>query len=333
METPGKELVNMKLTCHSKACIATPCLHLPSVNAHIEMHSDYFVVNESIKYTELKNLLESRVDICSLFVNPNAQGYKIDRNLLDKTSVKVINTCSTGTNHIDKEYCASKGISIYSLTRDYELINNLPSTAELAFAFLLGLFRNLPACTNLLQSHRWEYQSVMGHQLSGANIGVLGYGRLGKIFCKQLEGFGANIYVCEKDISIKVPSKYNQVSIDDLFTISDAVVLHIHADHDNNKIISSDLLKTTKKGFYLVNTSRGEIVCEEAIADLIQTGHLSGYATDVLAHEFDDITDSPILRLFDSGKYNVIITPHVGGMTYEGQEKAFLYALNKYSFS
>ena len=332
MEIPGKELAKMKLTLDSKACIATPCLHLPSVHAYIESYSDYFVVNESIKYDELKNLLESRNDISSLFVNPNAQGYRIDRVLLEKSSVNVINTCSTGTNHIDKEYCASNGISIYSLTRDYDLINNLPSTAELAFAMLLGLFRNLPACTNLVKSHRWEYQSVMGHQLSGANIGVLGYGRLGKIFCKQLEGFGANIFVCEKDSSVLVPSKYNRVSIDDLFTVSNAVVLHIHAESCNRKLISSELLKTTKKGFCLVNTSRGEIVCEEAIAQFIESGHLSGYGTDVLAHEFDDITSSPILRLFDSGKYNIIITPHVGGMTYEGQEKAFLYALNKYSF-
>ena len=331
MEILGKELDDMHLSHYNKAVIATPCLHLPSVNSYIAQNSDYFVVNESIKYSELQTLLASRSDITSLFVNPNSQGYKIDRDLLKSSAIKSINTCSTGTNHIDKEYCSLNNISIYSLTRDYDLINNLPSTAELAFAMLLGLYRNLPACTNLIKSHRWEYQSVMGHQLSNANIGVLGYGRLGKIFCRQLEGFAANISVCEKDASINIPSKYSRVSIEDLFMNSDAVVLHIHADSYNTNLISSDLLQTTKKGFYLVNTSRGEIVCEQAIADFIESGHLSGYATDVLANEFDDISKSPILKLFDTSKYNIIITPHVGGMTFEGQEKAFLYALQKYS--
>ena len=82
----------------------------------------------------------------------------------------------------------------------------------------------------------------------------------------------------------------------------------------------------------MINTSRGDVVNELDISKSLESGHLGGYATDVLESEFSNIDDSPILNLYKKNKYNIIITPHVGGMTFEGQEKAFLYALNKFKF-
>ena len=107
--------------------------------------------------------------------------------------------------------------------------------------------------------------------------------------------------------------------------------MHIHADRKNKNLVNSALLDDAKDGLYLVNTSRGEIVCEEAVAMSIKSGKLAGYATDVLDSEFERIESSPILQLYDQRLYNIIITPHVGGMTFEGQEKAFMYALNKFN--
>ena len=78
-----------------------------------------------------------------------------------------------------------------------------------------------------------------------------------------------------------------------------------------------------KRGIYIVNTSRGDIVDEEAISEKIVSGDIGGYATDVLESEFSNISDSPIFKLFQLNMYNILVTPHVGGMTFEGQEKVF----------
>ena len=195
-----------------------------------------------------------------------------------------------------------------------------------------GLFRNLSLCLNNVLSHGWDYTGVMGHQLAGSKIGIHGYGRLGKIFAEQLSGFNVDILVCESNPSVKVPSKYQQATIDELCK-SDAVAIHIHSTPSNKGLISSELLDKAKHGIYIINTSRGDIVDEEAVSNKIVSGDIGGYATDVLESEFSNISDSPIFKLFKSNLYNILVTPHVGGMTFEGQEKAFLYALKKFKLS
>ena len=84
-----------------------------------------------------------------------------------------------------------------------------------------------------------------------------------------------------------------------------------------------------KKGSYIINTSRGELVDESAIIRSIQTGHLSGYATDVIRDEFGDQQSSQLVE-YSKENSNVLITPHVGGMTWEGQTKAYKWAVNKF---
>ncbi len=321
----------MLLSSTRKCLIATPVLHLPKVAEYVLNNKDVFVLMENPNYDDLNSLLSSNSSIVSLFINPNAQGFFIDRDLLVNTSLRCINTCSTGTNHIDKQACLDLHIQLYSLAKDYSLINSLPSTSELAFGMMIALYRHFPKCNELIMDNNWNYKDAMGHQISGSTVGVLGYGRLGKIFCKQLEGFGAQILVCDNDPEVDVPSKYKRVDINDLFTESNAVAIHIHSIPANIGIINSSLLRLSRKGFYLINTSRGDLVDEKALASLLESGHLGGYATDVLATEFSQLGDSPVLKLYQKQKYNILITPHVGGMTYEGQEKAFLFALKKFN--
>lgn len=333
MAIPGKELAKMYLSSNEKCLVATPVLHLPKVKDFLLANSEYFNVNERCDEAELRKILKTEKNIKYLFVNPNAQGYFLGQNILEGSGMKGINTCSTGTNHMDLEYCKDNNIQIYSLTKDYELINNLPSTSELAFALMQGLFRNLSLCLNNVFDHSWDYTGVMGHQLAGSTIGILGYGRLGKIFGEQLSGFNVNVLVCESNANIIVPDKYRQVTIEELFSESDAIAIHIHSTQSNKGLISSSLLDKAKHGVYIVNTSRGDIVNEEEISKKITSGQIGGYGTDVLEAEFSNISESPIFKLFKLNKYNILITPHVGGMTFEGQEKAFLYALDKFKLN
>ena len=328
----GNSLEDFQLSKSNKCLIATPINHLPLVREFVSDKKQFFQVAEKLTKYELKKILKEDPSLRYLFVNPNAQGYLIDEEMLKNINIKGINTCSTGTNHINLNYCKKNNINVISLTKDYELINNLPSTSELAFALLQGLFRKIILCNNkVIDEGIWDYTNVMGNQLAGKTIGCLGFGRLGKIFCKQLEGFNVHVKVCEKE-NIIIPKRYLRVSLKELFATCDAVAIHIHSSEENKNLISSDLLSISKKGFFLINTSRGDICDELEITKYLKIGHLGGYGADVLSSEFLNIKLSPIYNLAREKKYNIIITPHVGGMTYEGQSKAFLYALNKFKF-
>ena len=320
------------LNNNSRCLIATPISHLKEVTKYLKEKEMYFELAENANKDEIKFILKNDSTLKYVFINPNAQGYKFDKDLLSQINIKGINTCSTGTNHIDLDYCKKNNIEVLSLKNDYELINNLPSTSELAFCLLQALSRKLILCnTRVFDEKIWDYRHVMGNQISGKNIGCLGFGRLGKIFCKQLQGFNVNIKVCEIK-NVNIPKEYERVSIEELFLKSDAIALHIHSCKENLNLINKSLLSKSKKGLILVNTSRGDICDEKAISSLLKEGHLGGYGTDVLETEFTNIEDSPIFKLGLEKKYNIIVTPHVGGMTYEGQNKAFLYAMKKFSF-
>lgn len=323
-------LNNFKLNTKKRCLIATPVNHLPSVKEFLIKKKNLFLIEERISKDNLVNKFNEDHTLKYLFVNPNAQGYFIDKEMLSKLTILGINTCSTGTNHIDMEYCKEKKIDVISLKNDFEIINNLPSTSELAFCLMQSLFRKLILCNNhVVDAGGWDYLNVMGNQLAGKTIGCLGFGRLGKIFCNQLRGFNVDIKVCEKENTI-IPKPFKKVSINELFLTCDAVAIHVHSSSENKNLVNCKLLEKTKKGFLLVNTSRGDICDELEIAKLINNGHIGGYATDVLSTEFIDIKLSPIYKLAKERNHNIIITPHVGGMTFEGQSKAFLHALNKF---
>jgi D-3-phosphoglycerate dehydrogenase len=261
--------------------------------------------------------------ITSLLCNPNKQGYKIDRELLENSNVNLINTCSTGLNHIDIEFCKQKNISVFSLTSDYELINNLPSTSELAFGLMLSLLRKIPDGKKHVSDYNWDYLNFVGRQIKDLNIGIIGYGRLGKLMDNYCKAFGAKTYIYDPKLDIE------QTNLQDMFSECDVISLHVHVSNETRYMIDYELFKLSNKELFLINTSRGEIVKEYDIVRALNENLLTGYGTDVLENEFDDIKKSPIIKAMNSG-HNIIVTPHVGGMTIEGQTLAYKYAINKF---
>ena len=323
--------MNFELNKDCKCLIATPVSHLPKVIQYLNLNKNVFKLNENAKANDLIRSFKDDEKLKYIFINPNAQGYFLNGDILSKLKLKGINTCSTGTNHIDLDYCLKNNILLTSLKNDLELLNKLPSTSELAFCLMQCLNRKILMCNKqVIENFIWDYRNVMGNQLAGQTVGCLGYGRLGKIFCNQLEGFDVRIKVCDNDKNIYIPKKYEKVDINELFSSCNSVAIHIHSNPQNFNLINDKLLENIRKDFVLVNTSRGDICDENAIAKKIINGQMGGYGTDVLKTEFTNIKKSPILQAALQNKYNIIITPHVGGMTYEGQTKAFLYALKKF---
>ena len=303
-----------------KIAVITPVKHLEGIEKLLATKGNVVYYETASKLEVKKALLKHQID--TILCNPNQQTYKIDKELLGGTKVTLINTCSTGMNHIDVDYCNDNNIKIYSLTKDMDLINDLPSTSELAFGLMMSLLRKIPQGKNHVSKYNWDYTQFMGRQIKDLNIGIIGYGRLGKMMFNYCKAFGANVYVYDPYVS------HTFSNLEEIFTKCDVISLHVHVTDETKYMINKDLFGYINKDCYIINTSRGEIVNEKDIVKGLKSGVITGYGTDVIEDEFGDLTKSPIIKAMNDGK-NIIVTPHVGGMTIEGQTKAYKWSINK----
>ena len=309
----------MKIVC------ITPIKHLDEVYERLEQYGEVIYVPE-ISKLELTILLSETPDIEYLFTNPNKQNFILDEEVLKNSNIKVINTCSTGLNHIDMDCCERNNVKVWSLKEDFELINDLPSTAELSFGLMMSLLRKIPEGFDSVKKGEWDYEPFIGRQVKGLTIGIIGFGRLGRITTELFKGWGVNILVNDPYVGT---FEYEQVEIKEIQKKSDVVFLHLHANKETRNMVDRELLSNMKKGSILINTSRGELVNEKDVINSIKEGHLGGYGTDVITDEFGDVKESELVE-FSRENNNVVITPHVGGMTWEGQTKAYKWAIDKF---
>ncbi len=274
---------------------------------------------------ELKKILKKNKKINSIFCNPNRQGYVLNNHILKDSSVKLINTASTGLNHINQKDCNRLGIKVISLTKDIGLIKKLPSTSELAFGLMINLLRNIIPSFNSVKKNKWDYSPYIGQEIASLTIGIIGLGRLGNFMAKFANAFGMKILYFDP---LKKNLKFKKISLKRMFQVCDVISIHAHVNKKTKYMVNRNLLKLSKKKPVIVNTSRGEIVNEKDIIWALKNKIISGYATDVIEQEFDNIKKSPIIK--NINKYNIIVTPHTGGMTYQGQLRAFSYAAEKF---
>ena len=310
----------MKIVC------ITPIKHVKGLYEMLDAQGD-IVYEPYISKSDLHKLLKKN-KAKALFCNPNKQEFKLDKDVLNGTNVGLINTASTGLNHIDVQYCKDNKIEIYSLTTDFEVLKKLPSTSELAFGLMLDLLRKISASFDDVKDGNWDYEKFEGRMVMGLTAGVVGYGRLGQYFAKYCEAFGMNVVVYDphKDVIL-----HTQVdSLQKLAEVSDVIALHVHVSYETKYMINKDVIKHMKKKPYIINTSRGEIVHEKDLIDGLKNGKIAGYGTDVIEDEFGSISESPIIKGVKDG-LNIIATPHTGGMTWEGQLLAYGHAIKKFS--
>jgi D-3-phosphoglycerate dehydrogenase len=150
---------------------------------------------------------------------------------------------------------------------------------------------------------------------------------------KYCDAFGANVKIYDPYITSELDDRfrlnYTCSSLRKLIEHSDVISIHVHVSDETKYMINKQILGYSEKKPYIINTSRGEIVNEDDIVSALDENLILGYATDVIENEFDNILNSPIIRAMNDGK-NILITPHVGGMTWEGQKKAYEWAINKF---
>ncbi len=301
----------------------TPINHLEGLKSNLRKRGR-LIYKPDINKKELKKILEKNNKISIIFCNPNRQGYILNKEILQNSSVKLINTASTGLNHINQNDCKKLGIKILSLTRDFKLLQNLPSTSELSFGLMINLLRNIFKAFKSVKNKNWDYTPFIGQELSSLTIGIIGLGRLGNFMAKYAKAFDMKIIYYDP---LKKTKKYKKTNLKKLIEISDVISIHAHVNKQTKYMINKKILRLTKKKPIIINTSRGELVNENDIIWGLKNNIISGYGTDVIEKEFIDIRKSPIIK--NINRYNIIVTPHIGGMTQQGQQKAYNFAINK----
>lgn len=259
-------------------------------------------------------------------------GLNFNKEVLDKAKkLKVIATATTGLDHIDVEEAKKKGITIISLRGETEFLNSITGTAELAAGLMIDLMRFSPWAFDDVKEYNWDREAFRGHNLYGATLGVVGVGRLGTWMARYGKAFGMNVLFHDPEVIKSPVPDCVKVTLDEVLSKSDVVSIHIHLSNETRDMFNKDLLKKMKKSAYLINTSRGEIVHEADLLDALKSGKIAGYGTDVLAGELEfnkSFKNYPLVEYAKKNK-NVIIVPHLGGMTYESRANTDIFMAKK----
>lgn len=257
-------------------------------------------------------------------------GHKIDKEIIDAaTNLKTIVSATTGLNHIDLEETERKSIKVLSLKGETVFLSNIHATAEHTWALLLSLVRKMPQAHMHALSGGWNRDCFKGNELNGRTLGIVGMGRIGSKVARYGLAFGMDVIVCDEQDQINLPEGARKKGLKELLQISDIVTIHINYNYENHGIFGEAELTNMKEGSLFINTSRGEVVDENALLKGLRNGHLGGAALDVLCSENDPKEASDGLIAYAKENDNLIITPHIGGCTYESMEKTEIFMAQK----
>ncbi len=302
----------------------------PKISSRAKEILEEFGKVESLSLSQL-DFYQKVCDYEVLFVG---LGLTIDKNTIDAAKkLKVIATATTGLDHIDVAYAKQKGIEILSLRGEDEFLNSITGTAELAFGLMLDVVRNVSVSFESVKNYQWDREKFCGHSVEGKILGIVGFGRLGKMMAKYGKAFGMKVIVCDpnktKDESIKAGVK--KVEFDELLCESDIISLHVHLSDETENMFTEKVFQKMKSSAYLINTSRGKIVNENDLLVALKNKTIAGYGADVLAGElnFSEIFENHPLVEYSKTHDNLIITPHIGGMTHESREATDIFMAEK----
>ena len=224
----------------------------------------------------------------------------------------VIGRAGTGVDNIDVDSATRKGIVVMNTPG-----GNTISTAEHTMALMLGMCRSIAAANHSIREGKWERKKFKGTELEGKTLGVIGLGRVGREVAVRARAFGMYVLGYDPVISAESAGRLGVdfVDLDQIFTNSDIITVHVPLNEATENLISSDTIQKCKDGVKIINCARGGIVNEEALLEAIESGKISAAAFDVYEVEPPDLNS----KLFHHDK--ILTTPHLGASTEEAQEK------------
>ncbi|MBT5415216.1 MAG: hypothetical protein HOH66_07200 [Rhodospirillaceae bacterium] len=253
---------------------------------------------------------------------------RIDEEFLARAArLRVIGSPSTGTDHMEVEAIRERGIALFDIAREFDLINSFSATAELAFGLILSLVRHLPPAVAAAREGDWARERFSGFQLLGKTLGILGLGRLGNISARIGNGFAMRVIA--HDIRAVEAPGVETVDFETLLHESDILTIHVHLTETTRDMIDTGALARMKPGALLINTSRGAVVDEAALLSALESERLAGAGLDVIDGEWlDDKRGHPLIA-YAKAHDNLVITPHIGGATTESIYGARVFMARK----
>jgi len=228
------------------------------------------------------------------------------------TDLVVVGRAGVGLDNVDVPAATQRGVMVVNAPT-----SNILSVAEQAMGLLLAQARNIPAAHADVVAGRWQRSKWEGVELHGKVLGILGLGRAGSLVAQRALAFGMRLLAFDPYISADRARAMGVElrTVEELFAESDFISIHTPKTPETTGLVNRDLLAKAKPGIRIINTARGGIVDEEALADAIRDGVVGGAGLDVFAKE--PLGDSPLLAL-----PQVVVTPHLGASTEEAQDKA-----------
>ncbi len=233
----------------------------------------------------------------------------------------VVGAFCIGTTQIDLEACRSKGIAVFNAP-----YSNTRSVVELAIGEIIMLMRSIFPRSTEIHNGAWNKTAENSREVRGKNLGIVGYGNIGKQLSVLAEAMGMRVYYYDVDDQLALGNAIKCNTLEDLLNVSDVVTLHIDDNKANKNFIGERELNQMKRGSMLINLSRGFVVDIEALVNALKTKKLAGAAVDVYPEE-PNANGQFFTEL--QGLENVILTPHIGGSTEEAQRNIADFVPNK----
>jgi (S)-sulfolactate dehydrogenase len=237
---------------------------------------------------------------------------RVTAELLDAgPDLVCVGRLGVGLDNIDLETCKARGIEVYPATGANDL-----AVAEYVIATALLLLRGAYDARAQMLSGAWPRQALMGREAAGKTLGLIGFGAIARQVARRARALGMAVAACDPFVAADDPAwegVARQESLETLLPLCDVISLHVPLTADTRNLIDAEALKCCKPGAVLINTARGGVVDEAALAAGLRAGQLAGAALDVFA---DEPLSAEAAADF-AGLDNLVLTPHVAGVTVE----------------
>ena len=221
--------------------------------------------------------------------------------------LRIVARAGVGLDNVDKAACEKRHIEVLNTPGA-----SSNAVAEMAVGMMLALMRNFGRAHASMKVGVWDKKNCTGHEVSGKTLGLIGMGRIGRLVAAKAISLGMRVVYSDPKKASDVSYPHYQ-SVDELLPLCDIVSLHASLPAGSPPILSAERISKMRKGSYVINTARGFLIDEAALASALQSGHLAGAALDVFPTE---PYSGPLIKLD-----NVLLTPHIAASTAEAQER------------
>ena len=254
--------------------------------------------------------LANHIKDCEIVVIRSAT--KLTKEVLDKAEqLKIIARCGVGIDNVDLDFAKSKSIFVTNSPSA-----NLISVVELTVALIISVSRKLSLADSHLKKGEWNRSQFLGNELYGKTLGIVGFGKAGRLVAERMKSFGMSIVFYDPYVTDWNGSE-ESIKLDDLLRTADVVSIHVIKTKDTENLISKDMLDLLKPSSVIINTSRGGVLDEDYLFELLESEKIFGAGLDVYSNE-------PPKNVDRYNGLNLVTTPHIGASTNEAQLKSGL---------